>query len=74
MELNFSLDGLVGFDMNGKTAGIVGTGKIGSVVAKILHGFGCHILAYDQQVNHEIIKAYQVQHVDLRPGNIMPSK
>lgn len=65
MELNFSLDGLVGFDMNGKTAGIIGTGKIGSLVAKILQGFGCHILAYDQQVNHEIIKAYQVQYVDL---------
>lgn len=65
MELNFSLDGLVGFDMNGKTAGIIGTGKIGSVVAKILHGFGCHILAYDKHVNHEITNTYQVHYVDL---------
>ena len=40
-ELNFSLDGLTGFDMNGKTVGIIGTGQIGSIVAKILHGFGC---------------------------------
>lgn len=65
MELNFSLDGLVGFDMNGKIAGIIGTGKIGSVTAKILHGFGCRILAYDQQTNQEIVKAYQVEYVDL---------
>lgn len=46
-ELNFSLDGLVGFDMHGKTAGVIGTGRIGSVVARILKGFGCTILAYD---------------------------
>lgn len=65
MELNFSLDGLVGFDMNGKTAGIIGTGKIGIVVAKILHGLGCRILACDQQANSDIVKAYQVEYVDL---------
>src|SRR6266542_2705891 len=52
-ELNFSLDGLTGFDMNGKTAGIIGTGRIGVVVAKILHGFGCNILAVDQFENDE---------------------
>ena len=46
-EFNFSLNGLVGFDLNGKTAGIVGTGKIGRVMARILHGFGMRILAYD---------------------------
>ena len=39
-ELNFSLNGLVGFDLHGKTAGIVGTGKIGRIVAQILRGFG----------------------------------
>jgi len=46
-ELNFSLDGLVGFDLHGKTAGIVGTGKIGRIVARILHGFGMRVIAYD---------------------------
>jgi D-lactate dehydrogenase len=46
-EGNFSLDGLMGFDMHGKTVGVIGTGKIGSIVAKILHGFGCEVLAYD---------------------------
>ena len=46
-DLNFSLEGLTGFDMHGKTVGIIGTGKIGKIVAGILHGFGCRILAYD---------------------------
>lgn len=46
-EGNFSLDGLVGFDLHQKKVGIVGTGKIGSVVAKIMKGFGCHVLAND---------------------------
>lgn len=44
---NFSLDNLIGFDLHSKTVGVVGTGKIGSVIVKILHGFGCNILAAD---------------------------
>jgi D-lactate dehydrogenase len=43
-EGNFSLDGLLGFDLHGKTVGIIGMGQIGTVVAKILNGFGCHVL------------------------------
>lgn len=46
-ESNFSLEGLVGFDLHGKTVGIVGTGKIGAVFARIMAGFGCRLLAYD---------------------------
>src|SRR6188474_3420222 len=46
-DLNFSLNGLVGFDLHGKTAGILGTGKIGRVTAEILRGFGMRVLAYD---------------------------
>jgi D-lactate dehydrogenase len=46
-DLNFSLNGLVGFDLHGKTAGIFGTGKIGRVTAQILRGFGMKVLAYD---------------------------
>ena len=46
-EGNFSLDGLVGFDLHGKTVGVIGTGRIGSVLLRILHGFGCRLLAYD---------------------------
>jgi D-lactate dehydrogenase len=46
-EGNFSLEGLVGFDLHGKTVGVIGTGKIGKVFIKILTGFGCNILSYD---------------------------
>jgi D-lactate dehydrogenase len=44
---NFSLDGLLGFDLAGRTAGVVGTGRIGTIVARILRAFGCEVLAYD---------------------------
>ena len=53
-EGNFALEGLLGFDMNGRTVGIIGTGKIGRIVAGILKGFGCHLLAYDPYPNPEI--------------------
>src|SRR5262249_47353983 len=46
-ELNFSVNGLVGFDLHGKTAGLIGTGKIGQVTGQILRGFGMRVLAYD---------------------------
>ena len=52
-ENNFSLDGLLGFDLFGKTIGIVGTGEIGSVVARILTGFGCKVIATDPSPNAE---------------------
>lgn len=46
-EGNFALDGLLGFDMHGKIVGVIGTGKIGSIACRILHGFGCRVLAHD---------------------------
>lgn len=46
-EGNFSLDGLLGFDLHGRTVGVIGTGKIGVVVTRILKGFGCRVLAFD---------------------------
>jgi D-lactate dehydrogenase len=52
-EGNFLLHGLIGFELHGKTAGIIGTGKIGSVLAGILRGFGCLLLAYDAIQNPE---------------------
>lgn len=52
-EQNFSLDGLMGFDLFGKTAGVIGTGKIGAIVARILLGFGCRVLAFDPVRNAE---------------------
>ena len=46
-EGNFALDGLMGFDLHGKTVGVIGTGKIGRLVMRIMAGFGCDILAHD---------------------------
>ncbi len=46
-DFNFSINGLMGFDLSGKTAGIVGTGRIGQILIRILRGFGMDILAYD---------------------------
>ncbi len=53
---NFSLDGLVGFDLHGKTVGVVGTGRIGSVMAKIVTGLGCRVLAYDRMRKPELVE------------------
>lgn len=50
-EGNFALDGLLGFDVNGCTAGVIGTGKIGSVVARIFVGLGCRVIAFDPVEN-----------------------
>ncbi|MDX3773622.1 2-hydroxyacid dehydrogenase [Chromatiaceae bacterium AAb-1] len=51
---NFSLDGLLGFNMYGKTVGLVGTGRIGVATAKILLGFGCQLLCHDLAPNAEL--------------------
>jgi D-lactate dehydrogenase len=48
-EGNFSLDGLVGFDLEGKTVGVIGTGKIGQLFIRIMRGFDCRVLAHDPQ-------------------------
>lgn len=62
-EGNFSLDGLLGFDMRGRTAGIIGTGKIGECVARILNGFGCKLIAYDKYRN-PVCEELGVQYVE----------
>ncbi|WP_340202029.1 2-hydroxyacid dehydrogenase [Ascidiimonas sp. W6] len=51
---NFCIDGLTGFDLNGKTIGIIGTGKIGSVMARICKGMGCKLIGYDIEVNETL--------------------
>jgi D-lactate dehydrogenase len=53
-EGNFSLEGLLGFDLFGRTVGVVGTGRIGRRVAEILLGFGCRVLAYDPAPEPEL--------------------
>lgn len=55
-EGNFSLDGLLGFDLFGRTVGIVGTGQIGANVARIMAGFGCRLLGYDRVANPDCLR------------------
>jgi D-lactate dehydrogenase len=55
-EQNFSLNGLLGFDLYGKTVGVIGTGNIGYVFCKIMLGFGCHVVAFDIQQNEDLVK------------------
>ena len=62
---DFTLDKLIGFDLNEKTVGIIGTGKIGKIVARILHGFGCTIIAYDPVEDQSLMNKYDVHYVDL---------
>lgn len=64
-DLNFSLEGLAGFDMSGKTVAIIGTGKIGRVVARILHGFGCKLVAFDPYVSEELKNTFDVRYKDI---------
>jgi D-lactate dehydrogenase len=63
-EGNFALEGLLGFDLHGQTVGIVGTGKIGAIVARIMNGFGCRLLAYDLYQNLDC-EAIGVKYVSL---------
>lgn len=64
-EANFSLEGLVGFDLHGKTFGIVGTGRIGRTLARIAHGFGCRVIASDAYRNEELETSLGVEYVSL---------
>jgi D-lactate dehydrogenase len=61
---DFDLNGLVGFDMLGKTIGIIGTGKIGAALARIMRGFGCPLLGYDTYHNPVCVEL-GVEYVDL---------
>lgn len=64
-EQNFSLGGLVGFDLHGKTVGIVGTGKIGRLAAQIFRGFGTNVLAYDTHPDTAWADAHGVTYAGL---------
>lgn len=63
-EGNFSLEGLMGFDLHGTPVGVIGTGRIGEIVLGILHGFGCELYAYDPNTNPECVKL-GVRYVEL---------
>lgn len=63
-DLNFSLNGLVGFDLHGKTAGIFGTGKIGRIAAQILRGFGMKVLAFDPHPSPDWAREHGIEYTD----------
>lgn len=62
---NFTLNGLLGFDMYGKTAGVIGMGRIAKELIRILHGFGMNIMAYDLYPDKEFAERYGVKIVQL---------
>jgi len=62
---DYRLDHLIGFDLHGKKIGIIGTGKIGSAFAKIMHGFGCSIIASDPVENEELKKQINITYTTL---------
>ena len=64
-EHNFSLNGLVGFDLFRKTAGIIGTGKIGKAAAQIFRGFQMNVIAYDPFPSEEWAKQCEINYTDL---------
>ena len=64
-ESNFSLDGLLGFELHNTTIGIIGTGQIGTALAKILLGFGSNVIAYDPSPSDECV-SLGVNYVDIK--------
>lgn len=64
-DSNFSLVGLMGFDMHGKNAGVIGTGKIGKALVKVLRGFGMDVLTYDPYPDEEFARETGCRYVEL---------
>lgn len=62
---DYRLDHLVGFDLHGKTVGIIGTGKTGTAFAKIMYGFGCKLIASDPVANNELIQETSISYTSL---------
>ncbi|SET36648.1 2-hydroxyacid dehydrogenase [Hymenobacter actinosclerus] len=62
---DFRLDNLIGFDLHGKTVGIVGCGTIGGTLAGLLHGFGCRLLGHDIEPDAELTRRYGLEYVPL---------
>ena len=64
-KYNFTLNGLLGFDIHGKTVGVVGAGKIGRAFINIINGFGCRVIAYDKFEDEKTAKEMNFEYVDL---------
>lgn len=65
LNYDFRVDGLVGFDLYGKTVGIIGTGRIGAAFARIMHGFGCRLLATDPVPDFSLVSQLGLEYVSL---------
>ena len=65
-QFNFDINNLIGFDLKNKTVGILGTGKIGSVMARIMHGFGCKLLGFDIMENRTLMVDYELEYVSIK--------
>ncbi|MBN2273176.1 MAG: 2-hydroxyacid dehydrogenase [Bacteroidales bacterium] len=64
-DANFALQGLLGFNMHGKTAGVIGTGRIGKALIKILRGFEMKVIAYDKYIDHDFALENRIEYVGL---------
>lgn len=64
-KYNFTLNGLLGFDIHGKTVGVIGSGKIGKVFINIMNGFGCKVLVYDKFPDEKAAQDMNFEYVDL---------
>jgi D-lactate dehydrogenase len=64
-QQDYRLEQLVGFDLKGKSVGVIGTGKIGSAFATIMHGFGCDLLGYDITVNTNLVTKTNIRYTSL---------
>ena len=64
-DTNFSLQGLLGFNMAGKTAGVIGIGRIGKALVKILRGFEMNVIAYDKFADHDFARENNIHYVGL---------
>lgn len=64
-EAEYDYSGLSGWDIQGKTLGIVGTGKIGTIVARIAHGLGMKLIAFDPHPNQELVDKYSLEYLEL---------
>lgn len=64
-KYNFTLNGLLGFDIHGKTVGVIGAGKIGKAFINIMNGFGCKVLVYDKFQDEKTAKEMNFEYVDL---------
>ena len=64
-QFNFDINNLIGFDLKNKTIGLLGTGKIGYVMARIMHGFGCKLLGFDIIENKKLVDDYELEYVSI---------